>query len=84
MVGLSTDFYCYLLYLLLIFLFVLMGGSLGLLIGAVVVQMKQALTLSVIVALGSILLGGFFVARENLPVWISWARWISPIKYGRC
>ncbi len=83
MVGLSTDFYCYLLYILLIFLFVLMGGSMGLLVGAVVVQMKQALTLSVITVLGSVLLGGFFVARENLAVWIRWARWVSPIKYGR-
>ncbi len=82
MVGLSTDFYSYLLYLLLLFLFVLFGSSMGLFIGTVVVNMKQALSLSVVAILGSTLLGGFFVNKENLHVWIRWARWVSPIKYG--
>ncbi len=82
MVGLSTDFYCYLLYLLLIFLFVLFGGSMGLFISTIVVDMKQAMSMSVIAVLGSTLLGGFFVKKENLHVWIRWARWVSPIKYG--
>merc|ERR1712070_837179 len=45
-------------------------------------DVKKALTMSVIVVLASILLGGFFINRENLPVWIAWARWISIIKYS--
>ncbi len=82
MVGLSTDFYCFLLFLLLIFLFVLLSNSLGLLIGAAIANMKEGLTFSIICVMGSTLLGGFFISRENFPVFIRWARWTSFVKYG--
>jgi ABC-type multidrug transport system permease subunit len=63
-------------------LFALMGSGIGLLIGATMLDVKKALTVSVIVVLSSILLGGFFIRQENLRPWIRWARWTSFIKYS--
>ncbi len=82
MVGLSTDFYNYLMFILLVSLFVIMSNAIGMLIGATIFNIKQAMTLSIVAVMGSTLLGGFFVARENLPDFIGWARWISFVKYG--
>lgn len=82
MVGLSEYFPNFIFYVVLVWLFTLMGGSIGLFISATVLDVKKALTLTVIVVLGSVLLGGFFISAENLPVWIAWARWISFMKYA--
>lgn len=82
MVDLSGDGYTFIFFIVIMWLFVLLGTGIGTLIGAAIVDMKKALTLSVIVVLGSILLGGFFINRENLPVWIAWARWLSIVKYS--
>ncbi len=62
-------------------LFALLGSGIGLLIGATVLDVKKALTASVIIVLGSVLLGGFFIAQANLREWIRWARWTSFMKY---
>eukprot|EP01087_Luapelamoeba_hula_P007905 TRINITY_DN1945_c0_g1_i1.p1 TRINITY_DN1945_c0_g1~~TRINITY_DN1945_c0_g1_i1.p1 ORF type:complete len:724 (-),score=171.23 TRINITY_DN1945_c0_g1_i1:51-2222(-) len=82
MSGLNRDGYTYIIFLLLTWLFVIMGGSLGLLISAYFMDVKQGVTFTVIVVLISILLGGFFIARQNLRDFIAWARWISFIKYA--
>jgi hypothetical protein len=82
MVDLSNDGYTFIFYIVILWLFVLMGTGIGTFIGAAIVDVKKALTMSVIVVLASILLGGFFINRENLPVWIAWARWISIVKYS--
>jgi ABC-type multidrug transport system permease subunit len=81
-VGLSDFFPNFIFYVVLVWLFTLMGGSIGLFLSATVLDVKKALTLTVIVVLGSVLLGGFFISAENLPVWIAWARWISFMKYA--
>lgn len=62
-------------------LFALLGGSIGTLIGAAMLDIKKATTISIIVVLSSILLGGFFISQQNLQVWVRWARWLSFIKY---
>jgi len=70
------------LFVALMWLNTLMGGSVGLLISASIINVKQALTISVILLLGSVLLGGFFVSGSSIPVWIAWARWLSMLKYA--
>ncbi|ELR11672.1 ABC2 type transporter superfamily protein [Acanthamoeba castellanii str. Neff] len=81
MVGLADDGGSFVFFVVIMCLFVLMGSGIGLLIGAIMVDVKKALTLSTIVVLGSVLLGGFFISQNNLKVWIAWARWISFMKY---
>jgi ATP-binding cassette subfamily G (WHITE) protein 2 len=72
----------FIFFLVLLCLYTLMGAGIGLAIGAAVVQMKKALTISIIIVLSSVLLGGFFLKSSTLPVWIAWARWLSVIKYS--
>ncbi len=57
MVDLSHDGYTFIFYIVILWLFVLMGTGIGTLIGAAIVDVKKALTMSVIVVLASILLG---------------------------
>jgi len=59
-----------------------MGSGIGLLISATVLDTKRAITVSVIIMLSSVLLGGFFISTSTLAVWISWAQWVSYIKYS--
>jgi hypothetical protein len=80
-VGLSPRADTFILYIIYLCLFALLGSGIGLLIGATVLDVKKALTASVIIVLGSVLLGGFFIAQANLRAWIRWARWTSFMKY---
>jgi len=61
--------------LLTVFLNVVTSQGLGFLIGAVLMDVKQATTLASIVMLSFMLTGGFFV--QNIPVWMSWLKYIS-------
>lgn len=58
----------------------LLFQTLGLVIGTAVKQFKRALTVTVLVALGSMLLGGFYTKR--VPWWMDWARYVSMITYS--
>jgi ABC-type multidrug transport system permease subunit len=79
-VGLAPRAECFILYIVFVCLFALLGSGIGLLIGATMLDVKKALTVSVIVVLSSVLLGGFFISQENLRVWIRWSRWVSFMK----
>jgi predicted transporter len=54
---LATDAGTFFFFTTIMCLFVLMGSGIGLLIGATMVDVKKALTMSTIVVLGSVLLG---------------------------
>jgi ABC-type multidrug transport system permease subunit len=82
MVGMSSYSGNFFFFILIMCLFVLMGNSIGVMVAAIIPDLKKALTFSVVIVLGSVLLGGFFINRDNLPVWIAWARWLSYMKYA--
>lgn len=54
--------------------------SLGLLLGALVMNPKSAQALASVVILCMVLTGGFFVV--GLPSWIAWAKYVSYIYYA--
>jgi len=58
------------------------GNSLGLFLGSVVNDAKSISTALPMVLLPVILFSGFFKNRADLPVWIGWLEYISPIKYS--
>jgi ATP-binding cassette subfamily G (WHITE) protein 2 len=58
------------------------GNSLGLLIGSLVSDAKSISAALPMVILPFILFSGFFKNRDDLPVWIGWIEYISPLKYG--
>uniref|UniRef100_A0A7S2HUD0 ABC transporter domain-containing protein n=1 Tax=Helicotheca tamesis TaxID=374047 RepID=A0A7S2HUD0_9STRA len=59
---------------------VLAGESLGLLVGASVMDPDRAMTLTVVLSLALLLVGGFFV--DNMPSFIQWVKYLSPFKYS--
>lgn len=59
---------------------VLSGEAVGLLVGASIYDLQKALAVMTVFALGLMLLGGFYV--ENVPPFVSWARYLSPFKFA--
>jgi ABC-type multidrug transport system permease subunit len=58
------------------------GSAIGLLIGSVILDAKSVSAVVPIILLPLILFSGFFKNRNDLPMWIGWIEYISPIKYG--
>ena len=58
------------------------GNSLGLLIGSIVQDEKTVYGVINIIILPLITFAGFFKNRANLPDWIGWMEYISPLKYS--
>jgi len=57
------------------------GISLGLMLGSMIQDQKSVAAVTPIILLPVILFSGFFKNSDNLPVWIGWIQYISPIKY---
>ncbi len=58
------------------------GTSFGLLIGSIIMDPKSVATCVTISTTPIILISGFFKNRADLPVWIGWVEYLSPVKYG--
>ncbi len=58
------------------------GNSAGLLVGSFFTDPKSVSIVAPVVILPVILFSGFFKNRNQLPVWIGWIEYISPIKYA--
>ncbi|CAL5220454.1 g2473 [Coccomyxa viridis] len=58
----------------------LVAQSFGLLIGATVMNAKTAQTVTAVVMLTMMLVGGFYVT--SIPVWIAWLKYLSFVYYG--
>ncbi|KAL7542532.1 hypothetical protein ACHAXR_011860 [Thalassiosira sp. AJA248-18] len=59
---------------------VLAGESIGLFIGAAVLDMEKGMVIMTVAALSLMVVGGFFV--RNVPSWILWMGYLSPFKYS--
>jgi ABC-type transport system involved in multi-copper enzyme maturation permease subunit len=73
---------CFLLYILIVCLFALLGSGFGLLVSATILDVNKALMISVIIVITSVLLGGFFLNENNMRSWVRWSRWMSFMKYS--
>lgn len=58
------------------------GSSLGLFIGSLSKDEKTGAALTPIIILPIFIFSGVFKNRANLPDWIGWMEYISPLKYG--
>ncbi|WIA19845.1 hypothetical protein OEZ85_005749 [Tetradesmus obliquus] len=78
--GLRHDAGAFFGLLLSLVLVVAVAESWGLLIGGVCMDPKTAQTITTVVILAFLLVGGYYV--RNIPVWISWIRWFSFLFWG--
>ena len=58
------------------------SASTGLLLGAATSSAETAINILPGVYVPQILLSGFFISSELIPVWMRWMQWICPLKYG--
>jgi len=77
--GMNASPY-YLLSVVTIFITVVFAQSLGLLISALVKDLRQSITVAVICGVGSMLLAGFYT--KNIPYWLRWAKYVSFMTYS--
>jgi ABC-type multidrug transport system permease subunit len=49
-------------------------------VGTIIYDMEKAMTVMTVFSLFLMLLGGFFV--QNVPVFVAWAKYLSPFKYA--
>lgn len=82
MIGLGNTAEQFFIFYLIFFLVSLAGNSLGLLLGAAISNVKVVSVMVPIVILPFALFSGFYKNREDLPVWIGWIEYISPMKYS--
>jgi ABC-type multidrug transport system ATPase subunit len=78
--GINKSFVVFLATGSIILLSVCVGESMGLLCGALVMDLERAMTIMIIISLTMMVSGGFFV--ENMPPFFSWVKYLSPFKYA--
>ncbi|XP_074582374.1 ABC transporter G family member 14-like [Curcuma longa] len=73
--GLKPDPVTFLLSLLIVLFSVLVAQSLGLAVGAILMDVKQATTLASVTTLVFLMAGGYYV--QHIPIFIVWLKYLS-------
>lgn len=76
----NPDFGVFVASVLCTLMCVLSGESIGLLVGALVMDFERAIAIMTVTSLSLMVVGGFFVS--NVPAFISWVRYLSAFKYS--
>jgi ABC-type multidrug transport system permease subunit len=80
-VGLSSTATQFFTFYLICYLIGFAGMSLGLMLGSMATDAKSVSVLTPVIMLPFFLFSGLFKNTGNLPAWIGWIQYISPIKY---
>eukprot|EP00978_Attheya_sp_CCMP212_P002734 scaffold5598_cov60-Attheya_sp.AAC.2 len=80
MVGANPSFVVFLATTGITLMSVMSGESIGLLIGAMVLDAEKALVVMVVISLCLMVAGGFYVS--NVPSFLIWLQYLSPFKYS--
>lgn len=80
MSGVNNNFAIFIGSTVCCLLSVLAGESIGLLLGASVLDVERGMVVMTVVSLGLMVIGGFFV--RQVPHWIVWLGFLSPFKYS--
>jgi len=56
-------------------------NSIALLVGSAITDVQQAAEFLPAIFVPQLLFAGFFIATQNIPVWLRWAEWITTLKY---
>jgi len=82
MAGLAANGGKFLANWLTIVLSMLTAQSVGLTISAAVMDFKKSIVVASVGMLGLMLISGFYVNGNNLPVWIKWVQYLAFMKYS--
>lgn len=78
--GLRATFAAFISHWLSMLLSLLVSQSVGLIIGASVMEFKKAQTIASLLMLTMMLTGGYFIRK--VPSWLSWLKYCSNVFYG--
>lgn len=78
--GLNNNAGIFLASTLCSLLSVLAGESIGLFLGAAVLDLERGMVIMTVAALGLMVVGGFFV--REIPGWMEWMGYVSPFRYS--
>jgi ABC-type multidrug transport system permease subunit len=81
-VGLSNTVTQFFIFYFILYLVSFNGMSLGLLAGSLSKDQRTAVTLAPALAQAVALLSGYFKNLENIPMWIGWIEYLSPMRYS--
>lgn len=81
-VGLKQNFVNYIIFIIIIFFCTLCGNAFGILIGTLFSKIELALSASPAIILPILLLSGFFIDSSNVPIYLRWIKYLSPIYYS--
>ncbi|SPN79797.1 ABC2 type transporter superfamily protein [Cedratvirus Zaza IHUMI] len=81
MIGLSDTAQGYFLYLLILFLVLFMNSSMGILLSSIITDTGKSVRFAGTLGMCSSALASFLVSSGDIPVWFSWSRWLSIVKY---
>eukprot|EP00186_Timspurckia_oligopyrenoides_P002085 CAMPEP_0182443060 /NCGR_PEP_ID=MMETSP1172-20130603/1902_1 /TAXON_ID=708627 /ORGANISM="Timspurckia oligopyrenoides, Strain CCMP3278" /LENGTH=731 /DNA_ID=CAMNT_0024638225 /DNA_START=114 /DNA_END=2309 /DNA_ORIENTATION=- len=82
MTGLSSTFYKFIVFIIVIIADVLAAQSLGYFVSALVMDVKKAQVILTCLILGSMLVSGYYVNNNNIPDWVGWLRYVSFVQYA--
>ena len=82
LVGLKKNFVNYIIFIIIIFFCTLCGNAFGILIGTLFSKIELALSASPAIILPILLLSGFFINSSNVPIYLRWIKYLSPIYYS--
>ena len=82
MVGMGGDVGRFFTFYLILLLVSFVGNSLGLLLGSIANDAKVVSALVPVLILPFVLFSGLYKNRTDLPVWLGWIEYLSPLKYG--
>lgn len=80
--GLRLDVENFFIFFLIYILHAFISQSIGYCIGTLFKTVEEANLLANVIVMPLLVLGGFFINPDNMPVWLFWIRYISPFYYS--
>lgn len=81
-VGLANTAAQFFTFVLIVWVQMYSGGSIGLLLGCAMPNPELAVSISPVFIIPFMLFGGFYTNLSSIGPWLNWVQWISPFKWG--
>ena len=79
--GLNRSIEKFIIFTVVILLDVAISYSIGLWISSAILSVPKAAVVVTSYFLLTMLLGGFYIEEDAMPIWLSWAQYLSPARY---
>jgi ATP-binding cassette subfamily G (WHITE) protein 1 len=81
-IGLGETWEQFFTFVLVVFLVVNCGTSIGFMMASLFSKAEMALTITPLVMFPLLIFGGYVVNLKDASEWMAWVQWFSPVRYG--